>query len=113
MSASRILRLTRWIQDQIADLKERLQEAEQEAQTSRDRAEKAEEQSEDVQEAIAKLTDERDRLQDEVDRLQVNAGVNEEQKELENRLHEEIDSLCSVWSNHGEMLFELIFRITG
>lgn len=45
---------------------------------------------------MAKLTDERDRLQEEVDRLHVSAGANEEQKELENRLHDEIDSLSSV-----------------
>ena len=80
----------------MADLRERLQEAEQDAQTHQVRADKAEEQMEDLREAMAKLTDERDKLQDEVDTLQANAGPNEEQKELENRLHEEIDSLSSV-----------------
>jgi chromosome segregation ATPase len=80
----------------IAQLRERLQEAEREAQDNRDRSDKAEEQLEDLHAAISKLTDERDRLQDEVDRLQISAGVTEEQKELENRLHDEIDSLSSV-----------------
>lgn len=58
--------------------------------------EKKEEQLEDLKSDMAKVMDERDRLQDEVDKLQVSAGENEEQKELENRLHEEIDSLSSV-----------------
>ncbi|GHJ84050.1 hypothetical protein NliqN6_0452 [Naganishia liquefaciens] len=86
---------TEQYEELMADLRERLQEAEQDAQTHQVRADKAEEQMEDLREAMAKLTDERDKLQDEVDTLQANAGPNEEQKELENRLHEEIDSLSS------------------
>lgn len=80
----------------IANLKERLEDAEQEAQLLRESSEKNDEQLEDLKGDLAKVIDERDRLQEEVDKLQGNAEDNEQQKELESRLHEEIDSLSSV-----------------
>lgn len=80
----------------VSNLKDRLEDAEQEAQSHRDESEKKEEQLEDLKGDLAKVIDERDRLQEEVDKLQGNAEDNEQQKELESRLHEEIDSLSSV-----------------
>lgn len=85
-------------QDMVSNLKERLEDAEQEAQVLRESSERNEEQLEDLKGDLSKVIDERDRLQDEVDKLQGNAEDSEQQKELESRLHEEIDSLSSVSS---------------
>ncbi|KAJ9120149.1 hypothetical protein QFC22_003048 [Naganishia vaughanmartiniae] len=82
-------------EDIIFDLRERLEDAEHASQGHRDECDRKDEELDDLKAKLAKLSEDRDRLQDQLEDMQAGVGQQEEQKGLESRLHEQIDSLTS------------------